>query len=228
MKKIALFLSVAIFAASCNKKQTLNSKVSMKNGTDSLSYAMGAMMGGSLKPKKIKDLNWEIFRQACEFAMKNGDSGLAIDKEKIYETYERYSNMELRKEADDYISKKRKEGKYQSTPSGLMFKSTKPGNGVKPSITDTAMVFYTGTFANGKMFDSNMGGEPMKVGMNSKFIKGFLEALTMMDEGSEAEVVIPYELAYGEKGNVNPYTGQTMIEPFQNLLFTIRLEKIVK
>ena len=65
----------------------------------------------------------------------------------------------------------------------------------------------------------------------SKYIPlifSFLEALSMMEVGSKAEVVIPYQLAYGESGNQNPYTGEMSIEPFQTLVFELEIVDIVK
>jgi FKBP-type peptidyl-prolyl cis-trans isomerase len=89
-------------------------------------------------------------------------------------------------------------------------------------------VYYSGSFINGKVFDSNIGRDAMKTGLNGGLIAGFLEALLMMDEGSAYEFVIPYQLAYGSEGTTNPYTGDVKMEPYQTLVFKITFKKIIK
>jgi FKBP-type peptidyl-prolyl cis-trans isomerase FklB len=120
----------------------------------------------------------------------------------------------------------KKQGGYTVTPSGLLFKSISKGTGVKPSITDTVYVHYTGKFIDGKLFDSSIGKEPLKTAMNGGAVKGFLEALSMLDVGAKAEVVIPYELAYGKQGMQNPYSGEMMMEPYKTLIFELELVSI--
>ena len=89
------------------------------------------------------------------------------------------------------------------------------------------MVFYTGKKTNGNLFDSNEGESPMKVPMNSSLlVKGFMEGLGLMDEGSEIDIVIPAELGYGEKGMSDYRSGAMMIEPYEVLTFRLRLESI--
>lgn len=232
MKKLSIILCLSILAASCSDKK-LDSKVPLKTANDSFSYSLGALIGSKmLKPKKVKEINWEAFKAALEYSMQKGDSGLAINKDELDVVLERYVNSvayaEDKQKSADFLAKKKKEGGYTVTESGLLFKVVKPGNGVKPTITDSIMVYYTGSFISGEVFDSNMDGKPMKTGLNSGLIKGFLEALQMMEEGSEAEVIIPYQLAYGEKGQVNPYTGQTIMEPYQTLVFKLKIDKILK
>lgn len=216
--------------ASCKDKKS-GAKMPLKSLKDSFAYAYGAYVGGMLHSTNIKDIDWTIFKTAYEEALKNGDSGLMLDKEKIGEVLNNYSLEakfgENKKKGEDYIAKHKSEG-YKVTASGLLFKQTKAGNGIKPLITDTVLVHYTGKFIDGKIFDSNIGKDAFKTSMNAGAIKGFLEALSMMEVGSEAEVIIPYELAYGKEGNRNPYTGEMQMEPYQTLIFNLTLDGIQK
>jgi FKBP-type peptidyl-prolyl cis-trans isomerase len=231
MKKTLIIACAVILLASCKDKKSGAAKMPLKSLKDSFAYAYGAYVGGMLHSTNIKDIDWTIFKAAYEEALKNGDSSLMLNKEKIGEVLNKYS-LEAKfgankTKGEEYIAKHKGEG-YKQTASGLLFKQLKPGNGVKPLITDTVMVHYTGKFINGEVFDSNIGKDAFKTSMNSGAIKGFLEALSMMDVGSEAEVIIPYNLAYGSEGNRNPYTGEMQMEPYQTLIFTLTLDEIKK
>jgi peptidylprolyl isomerase len=64
---------------------------------------------------------------------------------------------------------------------------------------DTVSVYYTGTFENGTVFDSNMNATtPVEFILgNSSVIEGFEEAVTGMSENQQKTVNIPAEKAYG-------------------------------
>jgi len=63
---------------------------------------------------------------------------------------------------------------------------------------DTIQVHYTGTLADGTVFDSSEGKDPLEVKLGlGAVISGFDEALTGMEVGEKKTVTIPYEKAYG-------------------------------
>jgi len=63
---------------------------------------------------------------------------------------------------------------------------------------DTIQVHYTGTLADGTVFDSSEGKDPLEVQLGSgAVIPGFDEALTGMEIGEKKTITIPYENAYG-------------------------------
>lgn len=63
----------------------------------------------------------------------------------------------------------------------------------------TVRVHYTGTLADGTIFDSSNGAEPLEFKLGSgHVIPGFDEAVTGMTVGEEKTVTIPAEEAYGE------------------------------
>lgn len=231
MKNIFILACTVIFLAACNDDKKSGSKVSLKTSKDSFSYAFGGYSGSMLHNFKIKEIDWEVFKAALEEGLKNGDSSLQLNRETIGRVLNDYTIESQfganRKAGADYIAKHKGEG-YTVTASGLLFKQLKAGNGVKPAITDTVLVHYTGKLVNGTVFDSNEGKESFKTALNAGAIKGFLEALNMMEEGSTAEVVIPWNLAYGVEGSRNPYTQEMGIEPYSTLIFTITLDAIKK
>ena len=63
---------------------------------------------------------------------------------------------------------------------------------------DTVMVYYTGTFENGTVFDSNLDRDPLifTVG-NGSVIRGFEEGVIGMNVNETRTVHIPVEKAYG-------------------------------
>ncbi|WP_264565122.1 peptidylprolyl isomerase [Flavobacterium sp. N3904] len=108
----------------------------------------------------------------------------------------------------------------QTTASGLKYIVLKEGTGSTPTITSNVKVHYTGSFNNGKVFDSSVQrGEPIDFNLN-QVIKGWTEGLQLMKEGAKYKFYIPYTLAYGERG----YPGA--IPPKSDLIFEVELIKI--
>jgi len=106
------------------------------------------------------------------------------------------------------------------TKSGIQYEVLKAGSGKKPKPTDTVTVDYTGKLVNGKVFDSSVErGHPATFQLDG-VIKGWTEILPMMKVGSKWRVVIPPEMAYGERGVGNA------IGPNETLIFDIELKDI--
>eukprot|EP00095_Tigriopus_kingsejongensis_P000106 maker-scaffold2108_size20737-snap-gene-0.0 protein:Tk00106 transcript:maker-scaffold2108_size20737-snap-gene-0.0-mRNA-1 annotation:"peptidylprolyl isomerase" len=81
-------------------------------------------------------------------------------------------------------------------PSGLQYKIIKQGTGAVPTAQDKVKTHYTGTLIDGTKFDSSVDrGEPATFGV-TQVIKGWVEALQLMPEGSKWELYIPHTLAY--------------------------------
>ncbi|WP_445715052.1 peptidylprolyl isomerase [Flavobacterium sp.] len=107
-----------------------------------------------------------------------------------------------------------------TTPSGLKYIVLQEGTGNKPVATSNVKVHYTGMFLDGKVFDSSVQrGETIDFGIN-QVIKGWGEALQLMNEGSKYKFYLPSNLAYGEKG------AGGVIPPNADLIFEIELIKI--
>ena len=103
-----------------------------------------------------------------------------------------------------------------TTESGLQYEILEEGTGPKPTETDRVKVHYHGTLVDGTVFDSSVDrGEPATFGVNG-VIAGWTEALQLMPVGSKWKLYIPYELAYGERGNSG-------IQPYSALIFEVEL-----
>src|SRR5215469_3055745 len=94
-------------------------------------------------------------------------------------------------------------------PSGLQYRVIKSGNGATPANDDVVTVAYKGTRVDGYIFDQTKPGETRDLPVN-KLIPGWTEALSMMKEGDEWELVVPAKLAYGEERSGNDLWGQAL------------------
>lgn len=102
-------------------------------------------------------------------------------------------------------------------PSGLQYKILQPGNGRKPTLNDKVQVHYSGMQVNGKILDSSYErGKPAEFQVSS-VIKGWQEALQLMQVGSKWILYIPSELAYSS------HTAKGRIPPNSTLIFEIEL-----
>ncbi len=127
-----------------------------------------------------------------------------------------------------------------TTPSGLAYKITQKGTGVKPADGTTFNFNYAGYFEDGTLFDSsyedvckaygkydaNRAAQngyrafPFEAGKKDGMIPGFLEGLSLMSYGDKAIVFIPSSLAYGERG------AGGVIPPNTNLVFEMEMIEI--
>lgn len=119
-----------------------------------------------------------------------------------------------------YLEKNKAVEGVTVTESGLQYQVLKEGEGDKAKPSDTVQVHYVGTLVDGTEFDSSIKrNEPAEFQVD-KVIKGWSEALQLMNVGSKLKLVIPAELAYGEQG------AAPKIQPNSVLLFEVELISI--
>ena len=113
-------------------------------------------------------------------------------------------------------------GEMVTTDSGLMYYDMVVGDGKKPaSATSRVKVHYSGWTVDGKMFDSSVErGRPASFRLN-QVIKGWTEGVQSMKVGGKRKLIIPYQLAYGERGRPGA------IPPKAMLVFDIELLDIL-
>jgi FKBP-type peptidyl-prolyl cis-trans isomerase len=114
----------------------------------------------------------------------------------------------------------KKGGKVITTKSGLKYEDTKVGTGQEAKSGDTVQVHYTGTLKNGKKFDSSKDrGQPFSFRLGAGMvIKGWDEGVAGMKVGGTRKLIIPPDLAYGERG-----AGNGLIPPNSELTFEVEL-----
>lgn len=109
----------------------------------------------------------------------------------------------------------------EPTESGMYFISIMQGTGKPVEPGDLVTVNYDGKFLNGKFFDSTTKRkQPFEFvyGSEMQVIPGLEEAIGRMREGEKAVVILPSELAWGEKGSS---TG--IIPPFTSVIYEVEL-----
>jgi peptidylprolyl isomerase len=113
-------------------------------------------------------------------------------------------------------------GDWTVTESGLKYYEMAIGTGDMPPEADTEVeVHYSGWLVDGVQFDSSRDrGQPARFRLNG-VIPGWSEGVSTMRVGGRRKLIIPYDLAYGERGR--PPT----IPAKATLIFDIELLSIV-
>lgn len=100
----------------------------------------------------------------------------------------------------------------------MIIDDIKLGDGDAVKIGDKVSVHYTGTFQDGREFDSSVKrGQPFEFTVGKgEVIKGWDEGLLGMQKGGHRVLVIPPDMAYGEN-DFGPIPGNS------TLIFSIEL-----
>lgn len=225
----------AAVAESINNGDNLdpNSLLPSKKQVDSVSYLVGINFGSFIKGYDFGDLDFaQIKKGMMDFIKAKGDQQdtnfvkqFKIDPNKMNDLFNDYlqkrrlyrSAVNIQKEDKFLAGFKTQEG-YQTTESGLIYSITEPGDDVKATDSrDTVLVKYTGTRPDGTVFDQTTD-EPISFALN-QVIPGWTEGLKLIGQGGKEVLVIPSDLAYGERGNAG-------IEPNTPLKFEVELVKV--
>jgi FKBP-type peptidyl-prolyl cis-trans isomerase FkpA len=92
------------------------------------------------------------------------------------------------------------------------------GQGDEAVSGKNVTVHYTGTFEDGKQFDSSVGRGPFTFKLGAgQVIKGWDQGVAGMKVGGKRKLTIPSELGYGSRGAGN------VIPPNATLVFEVEL-----
>ena len=105
-----------------------------------------------------------------------------------------------------------------TTASGLRFQVLEPGTGRRPTRADAVQVMYEVRLAaDGTLVEQT--AEPAGVPVAGS-IRGFTEALLLMNQGGRYRFWVPAALAYGRRGNPGA------VPPNAELVFTLTLLRV--
>ena len=193
---------------------------------DKFSYGLGMGIGQNLLSMGVQDMNVEDFVKGLKDVltgakpeMSHSEAQAVVNDHFRKLAEEAYTQNKASGEA--FLAENAKKEGVTVLPSGLQYEVITAGNGKKPSATDRVQCHYEGTLIDGTIFDSSIKrGEPAVFGVN-QVIKGWVEALQLMQEGAKWRLYIPYDMAYGEHG-----AGE-MIPPYSALIFDVELIKVL-
>ncbi|NJO89918.1 MAG: FKBP-type peptidyl-prolyl cis-trans isomerase [Chloroflexia bacterium] len=197
-----------------------------KTELEKVSYCFGVNIAQNIKQQGIHELEPEFLAKGIIDFLE--EKNLAVPAEEINGILQDYFQQLQEKqyakniqEGKAFLEKNAKREEITALKSGLQYEVIKAGNGNKPKATDRVTTHYHGTLINGDVFDSSVQrGEPATFPVNG-VIKGWIEALQLMQVGAKWKIYVPSELAYG----ANPHPGGP-IEPHATLIFDIELISI--
>ena len=93
--------------------------------------------------------------------------------------------------------------------------------GTRPTQGSVVLIHYHGTLSDGTVFDSTLGGDPVKFPL-AQVIPGWRDGVLQMEQGDTAMLGIPPEQAYGPQG-----TPDGRIPGGSTLFFKIQLVEVL-
>jgi FKBP-type peptidyl-prolyl cis-trans isomerase FklB len=204
----------------------------LKEQKAQINYAAGMRLAKTLRKQSV-EVDPELVSQAMKDVLAGGATLMSDDQVQTtlmgVETQlnvteavvERKRLTEKnKKEAEEFLAENKKKDGVVTLPSGLQYKVIKAGEGKKPTALDVAVCQYKGSLIDGTEFDNSYkskNGGPVSFRLKA-LIKGWQEALRLMPAGSQWELFVPPDLAYGERGQ-----ARAKIPPNAALIFDVEL-----
>lgn len=193
---------------------------------DKLSYGLGMGIGQNLLSMGVNTLDIDDFVKGIKDVLGGEKTALTHTEAQqvVSEHFRKLSEeayAKVKEEGEAFLAANKAKDGVVTLPSGLQYQVITEGTGKKPSATDRVQCHYEGTLIDGTVFDSSIRrGEPAVFGVN-QVIRGWVEALQLMQEGAKWRLFIPQDMAYGANG-----AGE-MIPPYSALIFEVELIKVL-
>jgi FKBP-type peptidyl-prolyl cis-trans isomerase FklB len=226
MKRMILLTPIALALAATQLPAA--GKIELADAKDKASYAIGLSMAGDFKRQPL-DLNPAALVAGLQDGLA-GEKTLMTDKEReeVLRTWQQQQKEKAvarmkteadknQQEGEKFLAENKTREGVKVLPSGVQYKVLKDGTGASPKPTDTVKTHYRGTLIDGTEFDSTQGEKEPASFVVKEVIPGWTEVLPLMKVGSKWQVVVPSNLAYGERG------AGGRIGPNTTLIFEIEL-----
>ena len=182
----------------------------LKDETGKINYSVGYQIGDDFRQQEV-EIRPEAVLRGIQDALSDSDS--LMTPQEMQETM-----ADLGKHVAELKQKKRQELQQRleknrqflvdnakragviTTASGLQYRVLEKGGGKHPTLSDKVLVHYRGKLIDGTVFDGSHDGKPTSLQVD-RGIKGWAEALQLMQRGDHWQLYIPSELAYGERGD---------------------------
>jgi FKBP-type peptidyl-prolyl cis-trans isomerase FkpA len=185
-------------------------------------YALGVMLGRNLPNFNLTAAEMETVHKGI-LDIANGrtpqvDMNAYMPKVQALSRARATAKAEAEKaRSQPFLDAAAKEPGAVTTPTGLIFRSLKPGTGASPAATDMVKVHYHGTSIDGKVFDSSVDrGTPAEFPL-SGVIPCWTEGIQKMKIGEKAKLVCPSSIGYGDQGR------PPQIPPGATMIFEVEL-----
>ena len=198
--------------------ESAQTQVTVETEEDKLYYALGLAAAQGLGPFKgnLTADQIELVKLAFSDAIEDKEAQVKLEDyvPKLGERAQQLTNSTSQAEKEKgqaFLAQAAQEEGAIQTASGLLYQELVAGTGAQPTAASKVKVHYHGTLVDGKVFDSSVDrGEPISFALN-QVIKGWQEGLQMMQVGGKARLVIPSDLAYGDRGRPGIPGGATPV-----------------
>lgn len=190
---------------------------------DKISYSIGMDIGSNLKKQQI-EIDPEVLSRGLKDSYRGGKTSLTEEEaQRTIKTFQQQmavKQQEMRKklaeknrrDGEKFLAENTKKEGVTTLPSGLQYKVLKPGTGKSPGADNSVTLNVKGNLLDGTKIESVYEGEEWKPGDPVSFevstaFAGWKEALPLMKVGAKWQLVVPPNLAYGERGdgrNIGP------------------------
>eukprot|EP00752_Nemacystus_decipiens_P016466 g14720.t1 len=118
--------------------------------------------------------------------------------------------------------------KVFTTAGGVKFIVLKEGVGPVARDGDFCVVEFTGFLPDGSVFDASNapGRKPIAFKLGARqVIKGWEEVLRLMNAGAEVQMVVPADMAFGDKG-ICIDNGECLVKPGSEVRYDLQLKRV--
>jgi len=226
MKKAAIFLCLFLMVLTLHAR-AIQEDYRKADEKAKVSYAFGMAIGSNFNLQSMGiEFDYDAFADGLRAMVEQNSQpqfseqeAMEIIETALQEAAERKS-AEYRSLEEEFLAVNSRRSGIHVTNSGLQYEIIEEKKGAKAAENSIVRVKYTGTFIDGKPFDSSTEEEGSYIPLDM-VLPGWAEGLMLMSPGSHYRFFIPSNLAYGSDGI------QGIIPPYSTLIFTVLLLEII-